>query len=59
MQKTGVPIFLKEHPNAWKYIGNYRVRERTIEKSTIRAQEHRSGRRISQVLYLSPADIGA
>ena len=51
-QKTAVPVFLKERTNAWKYIGDYRVRERTTETSVVRAQEKRSGRKISQVLYL-------
>jgi hypothetical protein len=51
-QREPIPIFMKQRTNAWKYIGDYRVKDRSTDRTVVRFQERRSGRKISQVLYL-------
>jgi|ERR1035438_1631364 hypothetical protein len=51
-----MPIFIKQHTNAWKYVGDFVVERCSTDAEEIRKQETRSGRSgrdgISRVIYL-------
>jgi hypothetical protein len=53
-QREFVPVFLKRATNAWKYVGNYRVAERSLDRDQIDRWEAVSNRigELSMVLFL-------
>jgi|ERR1051325_496900 hypothetical protein len=54
-----MPVFVKQHTNAWKHVGDFTVERFSIEPVEIRKQEARSGRSgrdgISRIIYLKEA----
>lgn len=54
-QMNFVPIFLKRAPNAWEYVGNYRVKRQSFDENEVSIYARDAGTTriaISQVLFL-------
>jgi len=58
-QDDPIPVFIKQHTNAWKYIGNFGVERGSTEPKEIKTQEARSGRTgrdgVSRIIYMKEA----
>jgi hypothetical protein len=56
-QRGIVPVFLKQHTNAWEYAGDFEVENCSTDAEEIKKQEARSGRSgregISRIIYLT------
>ena len=54
-----IPVFIKQHVNAWKHVGDFVVERFSTHPKEIKEQEARSGRTgdkgISRVIYLKEA----
>jgi hypothetical protein len=55
-QRGIIPVFIKQHTNAWEYVGDFEVESCSTSAQEIKEQEIRSGRTgregISRIIHL-------
>src|SRR5258708_3300577 len=58
-QAEPIPVFIKQQPNAWEYVGTYRVRCSSQNPDVLDEYRRRSGRsdQLSRVVFLELQDI--
>ncbi len=53
-QEYPVPVFAKQQPNEWKYVGEYKVKDWTEDPADLQEYGERAGRTgITRVLFLT------
>lgn len=59
LQSTPIPVFIKQRPKEWLYVGDYRVAQHGTSRSEIDVHSKRAGRQdITSVLHLQHVGEG-